>query len=44
MDKLKQIKRNPVVEVARARKAGVMRDKRKRRAKERLRREIAGMY
>jgi hypothetical protein len=36
--------RNPVVVAARARKAGVMRDRRMRRSKERLRKEIASTY
>jgi protein required for attachment to host cells len=44
VDKATNSKRNPVVVIARARKAGAMRDKRKRRAKDRLRKEIAAMY
>lgn len=46
MDKNKpqNAKRNPLVEVARRRKAGVMRGKNARRSKERDRRDLAASY
>lgn len=42
MEKKNLKPRNFVVVAARARKAGSMRDRRKRREKERLRKEVAG--